>query len=159
MGHLHHKHLKYVPSSLNCVKCSISFSTGADLFDHLCSASHKSVNCEKLENNLKPYATSNLRKESGTKSQEQPVFVPKISHYCRMNTKRPIDLVYTGYFFDVMKELPALTDMRIEENKKGENQLKVRVWITAEDLYSNVFYSKIYAHLLYKKIKKGKILL
>ena len=117
----------------------------------------QNADCEKSENNHKRYASSSIRKESVRKPQEQPA--SKISHSFRTNTKRPIDLVYTGHFCDVMQVLPVMTDMRFEENKIGEERLKVRVWITNEDLYTNKFYSKIHAHLLYKKIKTGKNLL
>ena len=114
------------------------------------------ADCEKSENNHKRYASSNIRKESGSKLREQPV--QKISRSYRTNTKRPVDLVYTGHFCDVMEVLPYMTDMRFEENKIGEERLKIRVWVTNEDLYTNKFYSKIHAHLLYKKIKTGMIL-
>ena len=117
----------------------------------------QNADCDKSENNHKRYASSSIRKESGRRSQEQPAL--KISHSYTNNTKRPIDLVYTGHFCDVMQVLPVMTDMRFEVNKIGEERLKIRVWVANEDLYTNKFYSKIHAHLMYKKIKMGMNLL
>ena len=81
------------------------------------------------------------------------------SIFDRNDTNRSVDLVFTENIEKVIKLLLKSQDVEFkrEKSQEGKLQLKVRISVTEEDVSTNIFYEKVYGHLLVKKNKNGEI--
>ena len=76
-------------------------------------------------------------------------------HLGRMNTKWSIDLVYADNIDDLIRISPKQTVMKYNDTMIGEPKLTIRVWFMTKDIYTDDFYSKIYAHLMDQTVANG----
>ena len=76
-------------------------------------------------------------------------------HLGRMNTKWSIDLVYADNIDDLIRISPKQTVMKYNDTMIGEPKLMIRVWFMTKDMYTDNFYSKIYAHLMDQTVANG----
>ena len=72
-------------------------------------------------------------------------------------TKHSINLLYLDEFQHILKMIPQTTEFKVEENSFGKLELRITVWLTANDICTNSFYDIVYGHLMEKRIENGNI--
>ena len=123
---------------------------------------YKAVTIKPFEDNLSTTLSNSLHNDGldatgGDLNQNRPIPIDITNSLKISTSNRSVDIVYIKNIDKILKLLPKNANFRQEQNKDGKDVLKITVWLTVKDIYSNNFYEVMYGHLIEKNTKNGKL--